>query len=60
MPSNGHPVALLRFQSDPSRSTLLLEAVQLEQGAIKIQGRSNDAGALRAQVPVSALIPAAE
>jgi hypothetical protein len=57
LPSNGHPVALLRFQSDPSRTSLLLEAVQLEQGAIKIQGRSNDGGALRAQGPVAALAP---
>jgi hypothetical protein len=60
LPSNGHPVALLRFQSDPSRTTLLLEAVQLEQGAIKIQGRFNDGGALRAQGPATALAPQAD
>jgi hypothetical protein len=60
LPANGHPVALLRFQSDPSRTTLLLEAVELGQGEIKIQGRSNDAGALQAQVLAPALTPHTE
>lgn len=40
-----YPVALLRFQADQPRPTLELLAVKIEQGAISIQGRSNDGGA---------------
>jgi len=52
--TNGHPVALLRFQADQARPTLQLLGVQLEQGAITVKGRSNEpipAG----QVPVPQL-----
>jgi hypothetical protein len=43
---NGHPVALLRFQTDQARSTLQLRAVQINQGEIHIQGRSTDGRAV--------------
>jgi hypothetical protein len=51
----GHPVALLRFQADQARPTLQLLAVQLERGAITIQGRSNEPVPGRAEVPAPAL-----
>jgi hypothetical protein len=47
---DGHPVALLRFQADQPRPTLQLQAVQLEQGAITIKGKSGDAPGARTQL----------
>jgi hypothetical protein len=44
---DGYPVALLRFQPRQSRTTLILQGVQLEDGAITIHGRSNDPASLQ-------------
>ena len=38
----GLPVALLRFQADKAKPTLAMEAIQVEQGTITIQGRTID------------------
>jgi hypothetical protein len=35
----GHPVAVLRFQEDEQHAKWVLEALQVESGAIRIQGR---------------------
>jgi hypothetical protein len=40
--NNGHPVALLRFQPDQPRPTFQLQAVQLSNHTLMIQGRSLD------------------
>jgi hypothetical protein len=34
-------VAVLRFQADQPRTTMLLQAVQLEHGCLTIRGKSN-------------------
>ena len=39
---NGHPVAIMRFQSDLTRPTLLFEQIDLSNGKLTIQGRSSD------------------
>jgi len=39
---NGHPVAVLCFQEDERRSTMLLQAVKVKAGEITITGRSSD------------------
>jgi hypothetical protein len=59
---DGYPVALVRLQADQSHPTLELEAVQLEQGKITIQGRSRDPASLRAflQNPFTAFKLAAD
>jgi hypothetical protein len=46
----GRPVALLRFQADQPHPTLQLQVVKIEQGAIVIQGRSNEPGPARTEV----------
>jgi hypothetical protein len=51
--TNGHPVALLRFQADQARPTLQLLAVQLVRGAITVKGRSNEPGPLHGQFPLT-------
>jgi hypothetical protein len=38
----GYPVALLRFQADQARPTLVIQAVKIEKGAITLRGKSND------------------
>jgi hypothetical protein len=45
-PDNGHPVAVLRFQAY-QHTPIQLDALQLEKGAIAIQGRSSDLATLR-------------
>ena len=40
---NGHPVALMRFQSDQEHPTLLLQDVHVDQGSLTIRGRSPEA-----------------
>jgi hypothetical protein len=49
----GHPVALLRFQNDLSRPGFELQNLQLEKGAITIQGRCTDGLPARAQLSVN-------
>ena len=58
---DGHPVALVRFQSDQPHPTLLLQAVQLQQGLLVIRGASPDAAPVRTllHLPAGALTPAA-
>ncbi|HZY90613.1 MAG TPA: hypothetical protein VFE78_37670 [Gemmataceae bacterium] len=55
---NGHPVALLRFQAEQPRPTLQLQAVQLEQGAITIKGKSGDGPGARTQLQLPDLAKA--
>lgn len=38
----GHPVALVRFQIDKPKPTLQFQAIQLEEGVITIQGKSDE------------------
>jgi hypothetical protein len=45
---DGYPVALIRFQNEQPHPTLELELIQLEQGAIHIQGHTKDPASLRA------------
>jgi hypothetical protein len=45
----GRPVALLRFQADQPHPTLQLQAVKIEQGALIIQGRSNEPAPVRTE-----------
>ena len=45
---DGYPVALIRFQNEQEHPTLVLELIQLEQGALHIQGHTKDAASLRA------------
>lgn len=40
--NTGHPVAVLRFQEDQQRAKWVLDALQLDAGAITITGRSDD------------------
>jgi len=58
-PDTGNPVAVLRFQADQPRATMLLQAVQLEHGCLTIRGRSNNASQLRTllAIPGFALKP---
>jgi len=58
---DGHPVALVRFQSDQPHPTLLLQAVQLQQGLLTIRGASPDAAPVRTllHLPAGALNPTA-
>ena len=44
--TNGHPVALLRFQADQPHPSLLLQGVQMQQGALTIRGRSPESVSL--------------
>jgi hypothetical protein len=49
-PDNGHPVAVVRFQSYQRNSPFQLEALQLVNGALTIRGRSGDPSAMRAML----------
>ena len=49
----GNPVALLRFQADQDRPTYRLDHLVLEQGVIRVDGRSVEA-------PLRAMVPAAQ
>jgi hypothetical protein len=51
----GHPVALLRFQPDQPRPTFQLQAVQLTDHTLMIQGRSIDSQT--AEPPKAAVAP---
>ena len=42
---NGNPVAVLRFQSEDSRTTIVLENLDLQDGKIYIRGQSLEPGA---------------
>ena len=44
----GHPTALLRFQSSQNDSAVQLQEVQIGQGSITIRGKPNDSGPTRA------------
>ncbi|HVK13801.1 MAG TPA: hypothetical protein VM597_33980 [Gemmataceae bacterium] len=39
---NGHPVAIMRFQADLTRPTLVFEQIDLANGKLTVQGRSAD------------------
>lgn len=60
--TNGHPVALLRFQADQPHPTLLLQGVQMQQGALTIRGRSPESVSLSSlfNLPGLALKPVGE
>ncbi len=47
-PENGHPCAVVRFQADQERPTMLLQAVRLDQGKMIIRGRANDGASAKA------------
>ncbi len=55
---DGHPVAVLRFQAEQPRPTLQLQAVQVEQGAITITGKSGDGNGARTQLQLPDLAKA--
>jgi hypothetical protein len=44
---DGAPVAVLRFQAEQQHPTLELEMIEMEAGAIHIQGRTKDVASLR-------------
>jgi hypothetical protein len=44
---NGHPVALLRFQSDQPNPAVMLQRLELQDGKILVAGRSSDGAPLR-------------
>jgi hypothetical protein len=52
---NGNPVALLRFQADQRTPTVQLQRLELQQGLIRISGRSIDPVSLRAMLPVAVI-----
>jgi hypothetical protein len=60
--TNGHPVALLRFQADQPHPTLLLQGVRMEKGLLTIRGRSPESVSLNAllNLPGLALKPITE
>src|SRR5207244_1326754 len=47
---NGNPVALLRFQADQRTPTVQLQRLELQQGLLRISGRSIDPVSLRAML----------
>jgi hypothetical protein len=47
---DGHPVALLRFQSGQNETTMQLQEVKIEQGSITIRGRPVDSSSTHAAV----------
>jgi hypothetical protein len=51
---HGNPVALLKFQADEPHPTIQFLNLQLDTGKIVIRGRSIDAGAIQAALPVNA------
>ncbi len=59
---NGHPVALLRFQSDQEHPTLLLQDIHVDQGSLTIRGRSPEAAmhAFLTRFPEGLLKPVSE
>jgi hypothetical protein len=54
----GYPVALLRFQPDKPRTPFVLQNITLEDGAILIQGRSNDPASVQAMLNLPFLFTA--
>jgi hypothetical protein len=50
----GYPVALIHFQQRQSRTTLILQGIQLEEGAITIHGRSNDPASVQTMLQLPA------
>jgi hypothetical protein len=56
----GCPVAVFRFQADLQRPTFALQTVQVEQGAIVLQGRFNDTGDAGALPAVLSMGPGGE
>jgi hypothetical protein len=48
---DGNPVAVLRFSSDPQRSTVQLKNLQLEPGRIFMQGSSSDGSGVSGLLP---------
>jgi len=44
----GHPVALLRFQSDQRETTMQIQDLQIQQGSIVIRGKPVEQGTTRA------------
>ncbi len=53
--TNGHPVALLRFQADQPRPTMLLQGVQMQQGSLMIRGRSPESVSLNSLIALPGL-----
>jgi hypothetical protein len=49
--TNGHPVALLRFGTDQPRTTVLLDAVQLQPGSLVVKGHAIEPIPARAMLP---------
>jgi hypothetical protein len=49
---DGNPVALLRFQADRERPTLMLKRLELQQGKIVVSGRSTEVAPLKAALPL--------
>src|SRR5207302_10556725 len=47
---DGHPVALLRFQSSQNETTVQLQEVKIEQGSITIRGKPVDSSSTHAAV----------
>ncbi|HBI41987.1 MAG TPA: hypothetical protein DDY78_03895 [Planctomycetales bacterium] len=60
--TNGHPVALLRFQADQPHPSMLLQGVQMQQGSLTIRGRSPESVSINTlfQLPGLALKPIEE
>jgi hypothetical protein len=60
--TNGHPVALLRFQADQPHPSMLLQGVQMQQGSLTIRGRSPESVSLNTllHLPELALKPISE
>jgi hypothetical protein len=60
--TNGHPVALLRFQADQPHPSLLLQGVQMKQGSLTIRGRSPESVSIHSlfRLPGLALKPDGE
>jgi hypothetical protein len=52
---NGNPVALLRFQADRPHPTIELQHLNLEHGAISIEGRSTEPEALQGTISLNDL-----
>jgi hypothetical protein len=53
--TNGHPVALLRFQADQPHPSLLLQGVLMQQGSLTIRGRSPESVSLNSLFPLPGL-----
>ena len=53
--TNGHPVALLRFQADQPHPSLLLQGVTMKQGSLTIRGRSPESVSINSLFPLPGL-----